>query len=46
MLPWSIAMQDNKLLNTSSFRTADANSRALAGRLPKLSCIMRFNIIL
>ena len=36
--PWAIVMQDNKLFNSSSFRTANANSRALAGRVPKLSC--------
>ena len=40
MPPWAIATQDNKLFNSSSFRTANANSCALAGRLPKLQTLV------
>ena len=46
MPPWVIVTQDNKLVNSSSFRTANANSRTLDGRLPQLSSITRINTIL
>ena len=46
MSPWAIVTKDHKLFNCSSFRTATVNSRVLAWKLPKLSCITRINIIL
>ena len=46
MPPWAIVPKDHKLFNCSSFRIANAKSRALVGRLPKLSRITRINIIL
>ena len=42
MPPWAIVTQNNKLLNSTSFRIA----RALVGRLPRLSCITHMDIIL
>ena len=37
---WTIVMPDNKLLNSSSFHTANVNSPALDRILLKLSCII------
>ena len=44
--PWAVVTQNHKLFNSTSFRSPNADSRALVGRLPKLSCITPMSIIL
>ena len=43
MPPWKIVSQDEKLSNSSSFRTANVNSHALTGVTPAIIMHCRFS---